>query len=185
MAVVDHHSQKPEKVGQVKNVYRYLEINTENITEGSLSNSSIEFRVEKSWLADKNIGPGDVLLQRFNNGEWSKLETSIIGENDNYYRFKAISPGLSYYAITFEEAPEECPTCPQPTQWSDCINGTRTRTNYRCSAQTNYTCESYQEEETCVPEKKPAKKPYGTIAAIIVAIIIIAGLVYWKGEEVF
>jgi len=37
----------------------------------------------------------------------------------------------------------KCPSCPQPEEWSTCINSQKTRTNYKCSAETEYECVSY------------------------------------------
>lgn len=76
---------------------------------------------------------------------------------------------------------KECPTCPEPTDWSECTNGTQTRTNYRCSAGTNYTCESYQEEQSCETEKGPTGIPWLTVAAVVLLIVLgtTAGLVYY------
>ena len=46
-----------------------------------------------------------------------------------------------------------CPTCPNPGKWSECTDqAIKTRTNYQCGAETNYTCESYTEEGTCETE---------------------------------
>lgn len=43
-----------------------------------------------------------------------------------------------------------CPTCANPSPWSECNQeGAKTRTNYKCSEETNYTCESYTEEKAC------------------------------------
>jgi len=55
------------------------------------------------------------------------------------------------------EVPEEvlqCPICPEPTEWSDCINNTQSRTNYRCSGETNYICESYTETRDCISKEE-------------------------------
>jgi hypothetical protein len=47
----------------------------------------------------------------------------------------------------------ECADCPNPTSWSECNqNAIKTRTNYQCNEQTNYTCESYTEEKACLTE---------------------------------
>lgn len=43
-----------------------------------------------------------------------------------------------------------CPTCPNPGTWSACTEeAVKTRTNYGCSAETNYACEGYIEERAC------------------------------------
>ena len=45
-----------------------------------------------------------------------------------------------------------CPTCPSAGSWSDCEDGVKTRENYQCNPNTNYTCESYVEEKSCKNE---------------------------------
>ncbi len=42
-----------------------------------------------------------------------------------------------------------CSTCPNPTSWSQCANGNMFRTNYQCSADTNYECRSFTETTSC------------------------------------
>ena len=49
-----------------------------------------------------------------------------------------------------EEVPiSKCPVCPEPSQWSFCVNNTKTRTNYKCSKETNYECIDYTEFSEC------------------------------------
>lgn len=47
----------------------------------------------------------------------------------------------------------QCPTCPNPSTWSECdANAVKTRTNYKCSEDTDYECESYTESQNCATE---------------------------------
>lgn len=44
----------------------------------------------------------------------------------------------------------KCQVCQSPGTWSACSeDALKTRTNYRCGAETNYSCERYAEEKTC------------------------------------
>jgi hypothetical protein len=46
-----------------------------------------------------------------------------------------------------------CPTCNNPGKWSECSDDAlKSRTNYRCSAVTNYSCEEFSEEKNCLTE---------------------------------
>jgi len=46
-----------------------------------------------------------------------------------------------------------CSDCPTPSTYSDCTGeAVKIRTNYRCSAETSYACESYTEEKQCKTE---------------------------------
>ena len=43
----------------------------------------------------------------------------------------------------------QCPTCSQPTSWSQCVEGEMFRTNYECNADTNYECRVFTETQAC------------------------------------
>lgn len=48
---------------------------------------------------------------------------------------------------------KSCPECPQASSWSKCNqDAIKTRTNYKCSEETNYQCQSYIEESQCKTE---------------------------------
>jgi hypothetical protein len=49
-----------------------------------------------------------------------------------------------------------CPVCPQPSEWSGCVNNTQTRTNYRCDSSTNYQCQAYIEMQSCNMTSPPS-----------------------------
>ncbi len=66
-------------------------------------------------------------------------------------------------------APPTCPTCPQPSSWSDCAAGKQTRTNYKCDASTSYACQSYTETKDC---KKPTPMWAWIVIIAIIAIVL-------------
>lgn len=43
----------------------------------------------------------------------------------------------------------ECPTCPNPTEWSPCQDGKMERTIYYCDETTNYECKEKKEIQDC------------------------------------
>ncbi|MCX6821341.1 MAG: hypothetical protein NTW30_01040 [Candidatus Aenigmarchaeota archaeon] len=68
----------------------------------------------------------------------------------------------------------QCPTCPNPSTWSDCLNDKKSRTNYKCDQNTNYECQSFTETEDCtVPTN------YSFVVIIVLVIALIVYLV-WK-----
>lgn len=93
------------------------------------------------------------------------------------------------------EPPPQCPTCPAPTEWSSCINGQQTRTNYKCDSSTGYQCQQYIETNDCsdcgngvceawensqfCPQDCPIIPLWGWIVIGIVIVIVI-GVVYKK-----
>ena len=62
-----------------------------------------EFSVPLSWLADQGLTVRDIVLMRYHNGVWTALPTELIGESGNEARYRATSPGFSYFAIVTEK----------------------------------------------------------------------------------
>jgi PGF-pre-PGF domain-containing protein len=181
-------------------VYHYIQV-IENIADENVSQVKIKFKVEKAWIEDANAKPEDVVLERWIENEWVKLDTKKVSEDEKYVYYEALSPGLSYFAIVLmpkieeklpeEEAKEEkkCPPCPSCSEWGECKEGKQTRTCYKCDATTNYECQAYEETKSCEvkpsekpPEEKPVKPeaPISPVTAFVLAIIaIIAGTLYY------
>jgi len=61
--------------------------------------------------------------------------------------------------ITLKVSLKTCPSCPSQTEWSDCVNNIQKRTNYRCSPETNYKCQSYIETQSCIPQCPTCPSP--------------------------
>ena len=48
---------------------------------------------------------------------------------------------------------QKCPQCLDLSSWSKCNDqAIKTKTNYKCSAETNYACQSYEETTKCKTE---------------------------------
>ncbi|MDD4250475.1 MAG: PGF-pre-PGF domain-containing protein, partial [Methanosarcina sp.] len=69
-------------------------------TEKNIENPVISFKVEKSWIQDKNIDKFSIVLNRYNDKKWGQLPASLVNEDDKYLYFKAKTPGFSPFAIT-------------------------------------------------------------------------------------
>ena len=67
------------------------------------------------------------------------------------------------YDVTITEP--QCPSCPPPGSWSDCINGKKTRTNYVCGPDTGYECKPYTETTTCTVCGNGICEPGETVAS--------------------
>ena len=81
--------------------YFYLIIIAENIIDPWIENVRICFRVEKAWVALRNIDKDTIVLYRYNPpGGWQSLSTTRYGEDATYIYYVATSPGLSVFAIT-------------------------------------------------------------------------------------
>lgn len=82
------------------NVYQYFKIDMENMDNSDISSAAIEFRINNSWL--KNRNRSTVALHRYSNDEWFKLPTAETKETSEYIYFSTATPGFSYFAITGE-----------------------------------------------------------------------------------
>ena len=166
-------------IGAPGSIYTYLAISTTTLSS-SISEIKVEFKVPKSWITANNIDVTTISLNHYVNGVWTALPTSQVSSDADYFYFSATTSSLSYFAITGRVvgvAPPVagCPTCPLPGEWSDCANEEQTRTNYRCSADTNYACESYSETQACVISAPISAPAYAAWIVAIVAIVLIFG----------
>ena len=91
---------KPNQIQEVKNAYKYLEINQENLNSEI---NIISFQVDKEWIINNDYNPNQITLSRFSNNAWEILDTKYIQEDDSYYYYEATTPGFSYFAIHEKE----------------------------------------------------------------------------------
>ncbi len=82
------------------NVYSYLNMIPINITDSNITNVTINFEVNKSWYSSNGYDYLKTRLRRYSNNEWKILDTTLSGSTSTKYYFDAVSPGLSYFAIT-------------------------------------------------------------------------------------
>jgi len=189
---------KPAEVTQEVEgkVYHYIKIDKANITDADLEKVIIRFGVNKTWLNESNIDPSNITLYRWEVDKWNALTTNQVDETWDEYLYEAISPGLSYFAIgtkAVQAAPPENVTAPacvenwQCTEWSECINGTQTRTCTDLNA-CGTTLNKPEEQRSCVVEKKVPPSPgFPTtivIVIVIVAIVIFGIIFYFKREKI-
>ncbi len=84
-------------------VYRHVKILVGNERfEENIDQGYIEFRVPKSWMEENNIDPATIGLNRYHDEAWNPLSTEMTGEDEEFYYFRAETPGFSLYAITGE-----------------------------------------------------------------------------------
>ena len=89
-------------------VYMNLNIWMGNLgwaTSKNIADATIEFKVEKSWVTQNNIDETSIQMNRYNNGSWDTLVTSLIDQNDKYLYFKSETPGFSSFAVTGKPKP--------------------------------------------------------------------------------
>ena len=89
-------------------VYQYLDVWIDNSTSAApeeFSNATISFKVNKTWIQNNNINISSIVLNRYNNGVWTALPTTLTSQDVNYLYFTAKTPGFSPFAITGNSIP--------------------------------------------------------------------------------
>lgn len=84
-------------------VYNYQEIGA-NTAEDDIDEAMIKANVEKSWLEDQGIDAENVLVNRYDDGEWTGLPTDVVDDNATHIEIEAETPGFSTFSITGEES---------------------------------------------------------------------------------
>jgi len=184
---VDHAMLKIEKITSPPiqppkgKIYQWFKIDQNNL-EKSISDVKIKFKVNKTWVFSNNIDPTTIALNRWENNHWNKLNTSMINEDNEYIYYKSKTPEFSYFVIRGSEKKQlkKCPICPNPTNWSECINNKQTRTIFYCNSTTNFTCQGFIESRECtkIEKTKKSEHPYENLNKYLVfyGIITVVGL---------
>ncbi|MBU4300811.1 MAG: TIGR03790 family protein [Nanoarchaeota archaeon] len=98
-------------------VYRYFNISAKNFNDSIVNNVTIEFKVSKRYILEKNIT--SIYLSRYTGDKWIRLITELKEADREYNNYIAYSAGFSYFAIV-EEMPvlqaAADPATPQPRE---------------------------------------------------------------------
>jgi PGF-pre-PGF domain-containing protein len=76
-------------------------------TPKNIENAVVSFKVEKSWIQDKNIDQSSITLNRYNDTKWDSLSTNLSGDDETYLYFTAETPAFSHFTITGKPAAKE------------------------------------------------------------------------------
>ena len=92
-------------------IYEYLDIKLTSdevyIGESGIKSMNFTFTVNKSWIDNNNIDKYTVTMMRYHNDTWQELNTTYLNETDNKMTFKAITPGLSIFAVVGDKVVED------------------------------------------------------------------------------
>ena len=83
-------------------------------TSKNIENPVVCFKVEKSWLQDKNIDQASITLSRYSDKKWSQLPVKLLCEDNKYLYFTAETPEFSFFAITGKAVENEKVTETKP-----------------------------------------------------------------------
>jgi len=142
-------------------VYKYVEIDKQNIQDENIEKAKIRFEVSKSWLNENGYDPDSVVLERYTENGWIKLNTLRVGETGDSYIYEAETPGFSVFAIALatSEQPVKTTTTTIPP----------TTTTIQPTLPT--------------PSEKPISVDYKLIGVVILVIILIVFLLLsFKGK---
>jgi len=129
----------------LENGYAYFNITTNNIANDDIANATIGFAVRRTWFQTNNIEPEEIKLNKYDSG-WKELETEPEFVTVDYNYYKAESSGLFRFGIN--SPPKQC-DCEDPSPWSSCSNGQKSRTVYECNQETDYECIAKTEKQAC------------------------------------
>jgi PGF-pre-PGF domain-containing protein len=95
-------------------VYPVFATVTTNIRSSDLGSSLVEFQLPRSWVEGNEIDLNTIKLLRFGS-EWQELPTTLVGSDENFFRFTAETSGFSILAAAGERRitpPEPVPAVP-------------------------------------------------------------------------
>ena len=84
--------------------YQGFKINTIGLNDTNIANVTIDFKVNKTWLEEENFTSDDVSLYRKPEQAniWDALNTTLTGDDSDYYYFSAVSPGFSLFVVLMD-----------------------------------------------------------------------------------
>lgn len=88
-------------------VYRYINIwvgNAAFATEANIKEPRVQFRVNNAWMADMDVQPEEVRLQRYDGTAWELLPVTSVNSTADYTVYESDVSGFSVFAITAENA---------------------------------------------------------------------------------
>ncbi len=157
-------------------VYKYLNIWVGSSgfgTSKNIENEAVCFKVEKSWIQDKNIDQSTITLNIYSDKKWDQLSTNISGEDDKYLYFTAQTPGFSSFAITGKMkaiGTETQPSAENKTQ--SAVSNLQNKSTTGSTA-TNVEQIPEQKQNTNASRKKSTKTPGFEIASGIVCLLCV------------
>jgi len=109
--LVKGYNSKPTEISAEKSgkIYKYLQIETENLENDNIGEASIRIQVESSWMNENNLGNEDISLFKFNeeSENWVELETTFLESDDDFYYYDVMLDSFSYFVIGEKSLPEE------------------------------------------------------------------------------
>jgi PGF-pre-PGF domain-containing protein len=90
--------KKPTFINAGHCVYEYFKIEKYDIFNSDIAESTIRFKVKKSWLKKNNVKSNNIILRRYQN-KWQGINTTLVNEDQKYFYYESVLNHLSYFAI--------------------------------------------------------------------------------------
>ncbi len=145
-------------------VYKYLNINKENLDDANLKSAKVSFFVARTWLAENGVAPANVVLKRYAD-RWQDLPTKVLTSDDENFYFEAETPGFSVFAIGVKAA---APAAEAEEEAEEALEE-----------------EEAPAEEAPAAPAEPAKKSLAWLYALlaVVAVGVVAAFVLMKRKK--
>ncbi len=146
-------------------VYRNLEISKGPALnkEGAYTDATVKFKVEKAWLAEKQLTKEAVALHHYDGSKWVELSTSVGEDDGTYVHYSAKTPSFSYFVIGEKSGAQAAPAVEQPV----------------VEAPTEQPVVEAPAEAPAVAEKKGMSTGL-LVALLAVAVVVVAAVVYMR-----
>lgn len=165
--VVRQLPEKPTDVVKepVGNLYKYMSIAKDGITNTQIQRAAVKFGVDKAWVDGKGKKENIVLL-RYVGDKWEKLTPKYIGEENGKYKYESDTPGFSYFAIAFQT----------PEQQTAQEQQNKETTPAETAAETTGP-------ENLFEQKEAKKSSWGTVAIALIVLLAIIIAFYFVYEH--
>ena len=87
-------------------IFQYLnmDVGSDGWADGRIANTIINFKAPASWVEVNTIDPSMVMMYRYHDEEWQLLETTLTGQDGDYYYYSSETPGFSTFMIVAKGA---------------------------------------------------------------------------------
>src|SRR3989344_243371 len=145
-------------------VYRNLEITKGPALnkEGSFTDATVKFKVEKAWLAEKQLTKEAVALHHYENGKWTQLQTQVGEDDGTYVHYSSKTPGFSYFVIGQKSGEVAAPAA---------------------GATEQPAAEEPATEPTAEPAMEQKGMSKGLLVGLLVALVVIIAVVLWMRKR--
>jgi len=97
-------SNAPFSTGEINGLaYKYMQMTEANLLGEDISNTKINFRVNKEWITNNSLKNTDIALFRYIGTEWVEQTTNFMSEDDSDANYLSLTSGFSYFAIGVKE----------------------------------------------------------------------------------